>query len=403
MIDCNDIKSLFPIGSSVKLTELERDPYPFYQSLREYEPVSYIESLDMYFVTRYEDIKQILRDTETYTVGAEKSMVYDTFGAQMLTTDGKLHDLYKSAHRPFFMPKIIRSTMENHIRRHVTDLIDGFANNKKIEIRQAFASRLPVLTMLSLFGISIEEENNVREWYDSFEAALSNFSRDEEVRVSAKKKVEKFRELIQGCLDKLREENSEKENSLLQLLLLPPELERLSDDEIIRNALIIFFGGISTVEALILNTLYALTLHPKTLKRVCDDPMLITEAITETGRWLSPVQSATRQVTKKTVLHGIELRKGDTVNCMLGSGNRDSEQFINPDCFDIERNNAHTHLGFSFGSHHCLGFRLARAEAQIALEHLFRRLPGFRLDISQTVEPKGYEFRQPHKAVAVWD
>ncbi len=356
----------------------------------------------MYFVTRYEDVTTILQDTDRFVVGTERSTVFDTFGEHMMTVEGEPHDKYKRAHQPFFMPETIRDTLEDRIRAHVDLLIDGFEARGEIEFRAAFASRLPILTMLSMFGLALEEESQLREWYDSFEKALSNFTWDEDIRAAGRQSAARFIALIQRYLDSQRSSGKPDDSCLLGALLSASGEDRLSDEQICRNALIIFFGGISTVEALLLNTLYALSLHPETLERVRRDAALIPKALNETVRWLGPVQSATRHVVSETELHAVVFHAGDTVNCMLAAANHDPAMFADPEAFDIDRNNLQRQVGFAVGPHHCLGSRLARAEARIALEQLFTRLPGLRLDISRVEGPQGYEFRQPISAVAVW-
>jgi cytochrome P450 len=87
---------------------------------------------------------------------------------------------------------------------------------------------------------------------------------------------------------------------------------------------------------------------------------------------------------------------------MLGSANRDPAVFAEPDQFDIDRVNVRRHLGFATGPHSCLGSNLAKAEARIALEVLFRQLPGIKIERSQTERPTGYEFRQSRKLTVSW-
>jgi cytochrome P450 len=109
----------------------------------------------------------------------------------------------------------------------------------------------------------------------------------------------------------------------------------------------VLFGGISTVEALILNSLWALFMHPETLERVRGDPSLFPAVIDETIRWLNPVQSA--------------------------------------------------------GTHACLGLHLAKLEARIAVEDLVRELPDLRLIDPVASTPRGYEFRQPRAMPVMWE
>ena len=388
----------FPIGASIDLRELSRDPYPIYARLRDSEPVSYVPDLSMYLVTRYDDVRAVLQDTDNYIVGTDASLPFDIFGEHMMTVEGGQHTRYKSAHQKFFLPPEIRRRLETHVHDHAQMLISEFESDGEVELRSRYASRLPILTMLSLFGLDSREEPQLREMYDDFEAALSNFTRDPRVRNRGLESAEKFHTLIQHYLDEKRATAAD--DSLLALLAATPD--RLADEEIRRNALIIFFGGISTVEALILDTLYALGHHPTTMDRIRNDLSLLPKAVTEAIRWLGPVQSATRHVVNRVKLHGVCFEEGDTVNCMLASANRDEQMFEDPEIFNIDRDNAHQHVGFAVGPHHCLGSHLARTEARIAIAELLQRLPGFCLDLSRTTAPEGYEFRQPSAAMGTW-
>jgi cytochrome P450 len=390
----------FPLGRSINIDDLDSDPYPVYSKLRDHEPVSRIDAFNLYMVTRYSDVQSILNDTETYVTGTEHSLIMDTFGEHMLTTEGELHDLYKNKVRSVFSPSAVRNHMEDAIRGHVQHLIDGFRNDGSVELRAAFAGRLPILSMLSLFGLPAEDEAVLRRWYDAFEKALANFTWDEKVRIQAHDNVAEFHHYLQQQIDSRRHA---RDGTLLEVMLHSPEGRMLDDAEIRRNASLIFFGGISTVEALIMNSVYSLLLHPDVLARVHEDHALIPRVLDETMRWMSPVQSATRHVTRDTVLHGVTFKAGDTVNCMLASANRDPDVFDNADVFDIDRPRLKRHVGFAMGAHHCLGSHLARLEARIALEIMLEQLPGFRMDPLRPAIPRGYEFRQPKSMHLEWD
>ncbi|MBK8273865.1 MAG: cytochrome P450 [Sphingomonadales bacterium] len=117
-------------------------------------------------------------------------------------------------------------------------------------------------------------------------------------------------------------------SGLLHDFLNGPTEVRLTDEEIRRNALIILFGGISTVEAVILNSLWALLTHPPALSLVRENRSLLDAAFHEAVRWMAPVQSATRHTVGRFLLLAFLIPAGATVNCMLGSANRDA-QFSN--------------------------------------------------------------------------
>lgn len=382
------------------LASLSSDPYPHYRRLREREPVSWVPALNMYLVTRYDLVQTVLRDSVHYISGTDRSLVYDTFGTHMLTTDGELHDLYKQPLLPGFRPAAVRESMELAITAHVNRLIDGFIKSGRIELREHFASRLPILTVLSLFGLPLENEPLLRRWYDAFENALANFTWQANVRAEAATHVGDFHTYMQGHIDAKRKAPDDR---LLSQLLAVNEPRKLADDEIRRNALIIFFGGISTVEALILNTFYSLHRHPETQDRVIKDLTLCAPLLDEVVRWLGPVQSATRHVSQAATLAGVSFAPGDTVNCMLAAANQDPEVFTAPDQFNIDRPELRRHVGFAIGSHHCLGSHLAKLEARIAVETLLQRLPHLRVDPASSPVVSGHEFRQPKLLSMCWE
>jgi len=184
-VTTEDRAASYPVGSSVTLEELARDPYAIYTRMQAKEPVSWVSCLEMYYVVRYEHVQAILRDPVRFVVGTPHSTLFDTFGMHMLTTDGDLHARYRAVFQPYFSPSAVREQLEQQIRGHVERLIEGFRSRKHVELRHSFAARLPILTMLSLLGLPLELEPDVRRWYDSFEEALANFRWDPRIRETA--------------------------------------------------------------------------------------------------------------------------------------------------------------------------------------------------------------------------
>jgi cytochrome P450 len=376
----------------VSLEALNRDPYPVYERLRRDAPLSRIPELGMWYATRYQDVRAMLLDDVGLTTGWPDSTIQQTFGKQMLTSEGDEHARYRRAAQPAFLGPNIRDHIEPAIRAAVDALAASWAGSTEVELRSRFASRLPVQTILLTFGLSTDAEKDMRGWYDSFEEALANFTGDPLIRERAAKSIADFHDYLDREIASALRSGSNP--GLLGALLNAPPEKRLSGEEIKRNMSIIFFGGISTVEGLLLNMIWALGHAPAALARVYSDRSRIPSVIDETMRWLSPVQSATRHVTREMVIGDVALSPGDIVNCMLGAANRDPEMFPDPDRFDIDRPNRAQHLGFASGPHMCLGFRLARAEAAIALDRLLDEFGAFEIVASGTTPPEGYEFRQ---------
>jgi cytochrome P450 len=390
----------FPVGHQITLEELDRDPYPVFARLREREPISWVSALNMWYVVGYENVRAALLDTTRMTTMSARSTIFDTFGSHVLTTEGATHDRYRESLRHSFAPSFVRVHLEPAIAAAATAIINEFEKQGQADLRSVFASRLPIQVILLVCGLPVNLELRMRRWYDTFESALANFTGDRDIREAGRRSVAEFHRLLDTSIDSVLEAD---ENSLLARLVKAPAAERLGNDEIKRNLSIVFFGGISTVEALILNSLWALFEHVGALERVQRERALLPQVIEETMRWLSPVQSATRHVTEAFEWQGIQFSSNDTVNCMLGAANRDPSVFTDPDHFDLDRTNSRRHVGFATGTHTCLGLHLAKAEVRIGLETLLDRLHNIRLERSLTEPPRGYEFRQPRKLTVSWD
>lgn len=388
----------FPIGAAIELGRLDADPYPILEALRTAEPVSWVDCLGMWYVTRHADVRAILFDARLGN-DSPHSPVRDTFGMQMLSTDGAGHLRLRGAAQPSFAPSLLRSRLEPAVREAARALVADLRPANAAELRETFARRLPVLSALILCGLDLRHESSMRRWYDVFGEALENFAQEGPVRERAAVAVAELHALLRAALHA-----SAATPSLLTDLAAGRDGVRLDDDEIIRNLSIILFGGISTVEALILTTLWSLAMHPEVLAAVRADHALIPAAIDEAIRWHGPVQSATRHVHEAGVTcHGVEFRRGEVVNAMLGAANRDPAVFADPERFRIQRPNIAQHLGFATGVHACLGFRVARMEATLALEEMLAGLAGFTVDLARSPAPRGFEFHQPLELHASWE
>jgi len=375
----------------LSLEDLDLDPYPVFHRLRRDHPVAWVEPLGMWFVTRHDDVLEVLRDPEHFTTDAPGSTIRDTFGAQMLSVDGDDQRRYKSACAAPFNSRAVREGASALVQARVGRLLDAVAPHHGAELRSALAGPLALYTVATVLGIPERHHGAIRGWYDAFAESLANFGWDPEVRRRGHAAVAEFQDLARPLLAELARDAPQ---SLLGSLAAarPPAL---SEDEILGNALIILFGGIETTEAMILNAVWATLTHPDIHALVRAHPDRLADVIEEATRWESAVQSCTRHATEAVVLRGVPIPAGDTVQCLLGAANRDPAVFAEPDRFDPDRPNLSAHLAFGSGRHFCLGAALARLEAHQALSALLARWPALRLEDAARDAPRGAEFRKP--------
>jgi cytochrome P450 len=375
----------------VRLSDLAIDPYPILARLREITPVAWVEQTRMWFVTRRADVLSVLRDPETYRTDSPRSTIRDTFGTQMLSAEGDLHRWYKSQCNPPFNMRSVQSHAMPLITARTDALIDAFGNQRSADLRPAIASQLAVYTVASMLGVPPYLHARILDWYASFAASLANFTWDEQIRARGHASAREFQDAIAPVL---RDLHHAADPSLLGALTRATP-DRLTDAEIVSNALIVLFGGIETTESTILNVMWTLLSHAATLAAIRDNWSLLPAAIEEAMRWEPAVQSCTRHLEQPATLHDTHLPAGATVQCMLGAANRDPAHFPDPDRYDMTRANAGDHLSFGAGKHFCLGAALARAEVQVAATRLLQRYPALRLDPDRPSAPRGFEFRAP--------
>ena len=155
---------------------------------------------------------------------------------------------------------------------------------------------------------------------------------------------------------------------------------KLTNEELTANIILLFGAGHETTVNLIGNGLLALHRNPDQLRLLIEDPSLAPNAIEELLRYNSSVQVTGRTTLEEVdEIGGIALAKGQSVICLLGAANRDPAVYENPDRLDIKRADIRP-LSFGGGIHYCLGAQLARIEGEVAISTLLRRLPNLRLD-----------------------
>jgi cytochrome P450 len=388
------------IGASVTVADLEADPYPIYARLREEEPVSWVESVGLWLVTRWDDVHTVDRTPDIYTGETEPSTLRRTFGDNLLASEGEYHDRIKSIISPWFRRGAIGHFPDEVITPIADDLIAGFRERGEVDLVSEFAEPLSVRVLRRATGLSEVDDDTLRRWFLGLAEGAANFEQDPQKQAVADATSAEVNETIEPILERLeREPNDTLLSSMVHTRI---DDQGLSRQEIESNLKVMIVGGLQAVSDAIATVVWALLLHPDQLERVRADHQLTRAAVEEALRWHSPVGTSTRQTTRETELCGVKLPEGALVAAVLASANRDARYWENPDQFDV-RVDRKAHLAFATGAHVCVGALLARMETQAALRVLIDRLPGLRLDPERPPVFEGWEFRSPQHMHLLFD
>jgi cytochrome P450 len=388
------------IGASVTVSDLETDPYPIYSRLREDEPISWVESVGLWLVTRWEDVQTVDRAPDVFTGETEPSTLRRTFGDNLLASEGEYHDRIKSIIAPWFRRGAIGHFPGEIITPIADELIAGFADRGEVELASEFAEPLSVRVLRRATGLAEVDDDTLRRWFMGLAEGAANFEADPEKQAIADATSAEVSETIEPILERLEAEPND--TLLSSMVHTRVEGQRLSRQEIESNLKVMIVGGLQAVSDAIATSIWALLLHPDQMERVRSDASLIRPAVEEALRWHSPVGTSTRQTTRETELGGVKLPEGALVAAVLASANRDPRYWENPDQFDV-RVDRKSHVAFATGAHVCVGALLARMETQTALRVLLDRLSGLRLDPERPAAFEGWEFRSPQHVHLLFD
>jgi cytochrome P450 len=173
----------------------------------------------------------------------------------------------------------------------------------------------------------------------------------------------------------------------------------LPDEEVASNLILVLLGATDTLPKVLANTLHRLERNPAQRARVVADPALAIDAFHEALRIDMPTQYMCRALLRDAELHGEKLRAGQPILLLYASANRDEREFPDPDAYRLDRRPPR-HLGFSHGTHACLGLHAARAEGRLAIEELLARFPAYQVQ-EDGIERLATEFVQGYSKLPI--
>jgi cytochrome P450 len=364
---------------------------PVYQRLQTEAPVYYYAPLDIFVLTKHEDIrfaaqrKDIFSPTggmlltEIMYRDEEDAKLLDVFfdpaGEMFIYTDLPRHRELRRLITPAFTPRSLQ-TMSAELESSCRGLVDGIEAGQPVEFVEAVASRLPILFASRLLGTNSSDVEVIRQWSDGLEKIGSgNLSRDDMRDAAAE-----FHNMNAFFLSEFERKRRDPGDDLVTTLLNATlDGQKLSDARLLTYCALVLASGAETTRSLLAGTAIALAQHPDQLAMLRADRSLMPTAIDEALRWTTPARGFIRTLSDDTEIRGQVIKKGQRVYLVYSAGNIDPEVFENPLTFDITRAQEIQHLGFGFGPHICIAAQLVRMEAAMLFNMLLDRFGGWEL------------------------
>jgi cytochrome P450 len=373
-----------PIVSNTRLDEvLEQltqpggrdDPYPRYEILRREGPVARAQD-GAVVLTRYQDCHDVLHNQRCGH--SDATAVFDRIGVDwqqhpglrmlstsLLTLNPPEHTRLRRLISGTFTARRV-ALLEPAISALVDDLVDRLDGEH--DFIADFAFPLPVGVIGELLGIPAADRAQFQPLVRDWTMLLDAFS--PEILARADAAAVQIRTYLEELVAERRRRPGE--DLLSSLIAAEADGDRLTADEVLTMAAVLFAAGFETTTHLLGNGLVALLAHPEQLELLRARPDLAGSAVEELLRYDSPVQITARQAFEDFVVGDESIAAGERLVLYLGAANRDPARFSDPDRLDITRQEGPP-LAFGGGIHFCVGAPLARLEAKLALPALVSR------------------------------
>jgi len=342
------------------------DPYPRYARWRASEPIWFDKENNAWVLSRFEDIRRVFKDPETFSSNADAPG--STLMLPLLMDDPPRHTKLRALVNRAFTTRALKDMEQGvaALARHMVAQLDASA---PVDIAEALTIPLPIRVIADLMGIPAERAAEFKRWSD---AVTLTTEMSEEARM---KDIMELFAFFQAMIPERRAKPGE--DLVSRLVTAEVDGDVLSDEDIVGFAILLLIAGNETTTNLLSNLLHYLSTHPQDWERLRADQALIDAAIEEILRFDSPVQYVDRKATRDVEFHGQVIRAGERVSLLMGSANRDENEYEHPDQFRLDRGRS-LHHTFGHGIHFCIGAPLGRMEARFAMESLLQRFSSLR-------------------------
>ena len=353
----------------VQSTDYHNQIYSRYTQLRRDHPVYFDASRNIWMISRYKDVRHLLR----YPEGTRNGDTGHSYIPSLATTDGELHDNVRREVIPVFSKGVV-AQLAPMLDEIVTELFAGLPAQGEIDIYREVILRIPQLFMTRFLGFP---DHAIDQWHAIGEILMGTDpeSDDEAQPEIALKVLDDFAALIREVLEAKRRQPG---NDHLSWLVSREAAGALSPEETLVFANCLGFASVDTTINLLGNGTGLLGRYPEQRRKLVERPELLDSAIEEMFRREPPVQALPRRLSEDLSLHGTVIPAGEEISLVFAAANHDPDHYPDPENFDIERP-AKDHLALGFGLHKCVGQHIARLEARAYFPRLLAKYPDYEI------------------------
>jgi cytochrome P450 len=375
--------------------DVNLNPYPVFQRLREEAPLYYNEQYDFYALSRADDVERALVDNKRLSNAQSDILEFIRMGVDwppgfFIFEDPPIHTMHRGVISRVFTPRKM-AALEPQVRAFCARSLDPLVGSRGFDFVKDYGALVAMRVIGLLLGIPESDQSEIHGFVD--ESTTNEPGKPLEVEVS-QFEGEMFAEYIDWRVE------HPSDDLMTELLNVEFEDEtgttrRLTREEVLTFVTLLAGAGNETTTKLIGWSAKLLSDHPDQRRDLVVDPTLVGGAVEEILRYEPPGPQMSRVALEDVEFQGRTVPAGSVLLCLLGAANRDERRFPDGERFDVHRAPTGI-LTFSFGIHFCLGAALARLEGRVALEEALKQFPNWTVDepnskLIAASKTRGYE------------
>lgn len=365
-------------------------PHAQFDWMRAHAPAYWDDASGLWGITRHGTVMELSKRPDLFCNSGSSRPDAPPIPS-MINLDDPAHRRRRALVSAGFTPRRV-AAHEPAIRRICAGLIERAAAQGRVDFVRALAAPLPMMVIGDLLGVEPADHDRLLRWSDDLVSGLSATATPEAQAATVQAFAE-YSAYHRAVVAERRARPADHRSDLISVLVHAEiEGERLDDEALLQESLLILVGGDETTRHVISGGMYALLRHPDQYRQLRARPAAIPRAIEEMLRWVTPIQNMNRTATQDIALHGETIRRGDKVLLLYPAANRDGSVFADPHDFVVDRDpNPHVAFG-GYGAHFCLGASLARLELRVMFEELLARIPEIELasDAAPPLRPSNF-------------
>jgi cytochrome P450 len=393
--------------------EMLADPYDAYARLRATDPVYWYAPQEAWLLTRYADVDAALRDarlSNTFGIAIQQAAgaqgwqtlrdIFTFVSNSLVFSDPPRHTRLRGLVSKAFNPHTI-DAMRPRIQGLLDDLLEPLLARGEMDLVRDVAYPFPLMVLALLLGFPAQDRDQIKRWCDEF---LVPFGRDPgTLPADELEAARRSGQALGGYVRNLvAETRARPRGDLLGALVQAEEAgDRLTEDELFAAVVLLLIAGHENLTGLLGCGTLALLQHPDQLQRLRAEPALVSNAVEELIRWVTPNQFIRRVALQDLTVGDTPVHQGQALLLVLAAANRDPARYADPDRLDVGRA-VGWHLAFGHGIHYCLGVALARLEGEVFFRTLLARCPGLRLAGERVDFVDNFNVRQVSALPVAW-